>query len=429
MRTDTIFALATARGKAGVAIVRISGPEAWAALGKLVGKIPEPRLASVRRISDGRGGLIDEALVLVFAQGHSFTGEESAEIHLHGGPAIARAVFQELSEIQGLRVAEPGEFTRRALENDRLDVAQVEGLSDLIEAETETQRVQALRVFQGELAHQVGEWRKKLVRSLALVEATIDFADEEIPDGLFEEVAALVDEAVSTLKSHVSGANFSERVRNGFEVAILGPPNAGKSTLLNRLANREAAITSEIAGTTRDIVEVGMDLAGLPVTFLDTAGLRETSDVIESIGIRRALERAETADLRIILSVDGERPTGVTAREFDIVVTAKADLGGQGDWAVSGKTGTGISELLAEITRRLESRNSGSIFIRDRHVQAAETALACLLTARSRLEGQEPAEIIAENLRQALRALDSLVGRVDVEDVLDEIFASFCLGK
>lgn len=426
---DTIFAPATARGRAGVAVIRLSGPGAWAAVMALCGDLPAPRRASLRVLRLGDEAL-DEAVVLTFAKGASFTGEESAEFHIHGAPATAAAVLWALTGMNGLRPAEAGEFTRRALENGRLDLAQVEGLADLLEAETEAQRRQALRVLSGAVGERAEDWRRDLIRAMALTEATIDFADEDVPVDVTPEVGALIGGVAQSLGAELGGFAAAERIRDGFEVAIVGRPNAGKSTLLNALAGREAAITSEYAGTTRDVIEVRMDLGGLPVTILDTAGLRETDDPVESIGIARALDRAGQADLRVFL-LDGAEPPLLAPHPGDITVHGKADLGpGPGALAVSGKTGAGIDRLIAEITGTLSQRTAGSaVIIRERHRKAVSDALASLESARDGLHAGREAEIIAEDLRRAVRALDSLIGRVDVEDLLDEIFSSFCIGK
>ncbi|MHC0052035.1 tRNA uridine-5-carboxymethylaminomethyl(34) synthesis GTPase MnmE [Actibacterium sp. D379-3] len=425
---DTIYALATARGKAGVAVIRLSGPCARQAAVALGVTLPAPRKAGLRKLFDADGLLLDEALVLWFEVGASFTGEEVIELHTHGSPATVAAVLRALSEIEGVRLAEPGEFTRRALENEQLDLAQVEGLSDLIEAETEAQRRQALRVLSGAIGQRAESWRSDLIRAAALLEATIDFADEDVPVDVTPEVLALLDRVEVDLTREAAGVSAAERIRDGFEVAIVGPPNAGKSTLLNALAGREAAITSEFAGTTRDVIEVRMDLNGLPVTVLDTAGLRETVDVVEGIGIDRARERATAADLRVFLLDDQGSTLGLTPKADDIVLRGKADLGGGG---VSGKTGEGVAELIADITSRLETRAARAVTAtRERHRVAILNALASISSARNQVcRGPDSAELAAEELRTAIRALDSLVGRVDVEHILDEIFASFCLGK
>lgn len=428
---DTIYALATARGKAGVAVIRISGPQACAALIALGASAPAWRKAGLRRLFDGDGVYLDESLVLTFPQGASFTGEEVVELHTHGSPATVAAVLRALSGLDGLRMAEPGEFTRRALENEQLDVAQVEGLADLLEAETEAQRRQALRVLSGAIGQRAEVWRSNLIRAAALLEATIDFADEEVPVDVSPEVLELLDIVEMDLRSEAEGVSAAERIREGFEVAIVGPPNAGKSTLLNALAGREAAITSEYAGTTRDVIEVRMDLGGLPVTVLDTAGLRETADVVEGIGIDRARDRALAADLRVFLMDETGRAEGLDPRDGDIVLRGKGDLRGESADAVSGKTGQGVSQLVARITATLETRSArAQTATRERHRMAIVNALASLELARNHVHrGEDSAELAAEELRTAIRALDSLVGRVDVENILDEIFASFCLGK
>ncbi len=425
---DTIFALATAQGRAGVAVVRISGPFAVDACSDLCLNLPRTR--GLRRLMDREGALLDEALVLRFDAGHSFTGEDVVELHLHGSPAVIAAVLEVLGQDMRLRPAEAGEFTRRALENGKLDLAQVEGLADLIDAETESQRKQALRVLSGALGDKAALWREKLIRAAALIEATIDFADEEVPVDVFPEVRTLIAAVQQEMRTESDGVAIAERIRDGFEVAIVGPPNVGKSTLLNRLAGRDAAITSEIAGTTRDVIEVRMDLGGLPVTFLDTAGLRETSDTIEKIGVARAMERAAQADLRIYMR-DDDLKVLVALDIDDIVVTSKSDLGNHGDFAISGKTGEGINRLVLQITDVLKSRASKvGIAMRARHRVALMKAtehmqLALDMTAQD----TAMADLIAEDLRVAVRAVDSLIGRVDVEHILDEIFLSFCIGK
>jgi tRNA modification GTPase len=427
---DTIFALATARGRSGLAVVRVSGPLAFTAGQALCGHLPPMRQAGLRRLTWG-GELLDEALVLPFAKGASFTGEDVVELHCHGGPAVVGAVLRALSAQSGLRLAEAGEFTRRALENGVLDLAQVEGLADLIDAETEAQRRQAVRVLSGSVGQKVDGWRHDLIRAAALLEATIDFADEDVPVDVSPEVLALIDGLIADLGRQAAGVAAAERIRDGFEVAIVGAPNAGKSTLLNQLAGREAAITSEIAGTTRDVIEVRMEIAGLPVTFLDTAGLRDTEDRLEQAGIDRALSRARAADLRLFLA-DGTTVPGLDPIGDDLVVLGKADTrSGVSGLAVSGKTGEGVPELMARIGEILALRvGSTGALVRERHRVAVTSAIAAL--AESRAEVVRPdsrVELAAEHLRRAVRALDALVGRVDVDDLLGEIFASFCIGK
>ncbi|MCB2135361.1 MAG: tRNA uridine-5-carboxymethylaminomethyl(34) synthesis GTPase MnmE, partial [Rhodobacteraceae bacterium] len=411
---DTIYALASARGKAGVAVIRISGPEAMSAVRAIVGDPPAPRHAVLRKLRLG-GEVLDEALVLTFEKGASFTGEATVELQLHGAPATVAAVLAALAGLPGLRQAEAGEFTRQALENGCLDLAQVEGLADLIEAETEVQRRQALRVLTGAVGERAESWRRDLIRAAALLEATIDFADEDVPVDVRPEVSGLLAKVAGDLAQEIKGFGAAERIRDGFEVAIVGQPNAGKSTLLNALAGREAAITSDVAGTTRDVIEVRMDLGGLAVTFLDTAGLRESADVVESIGIDRALDRAKAADLRIFL-LDGGPPPLLDPEPGDILVRGKADLGraveAAGDLAVSGKTGQGLPELIGRVGRAFADRAAGAgIITRERHRLAISRALGALESAQGELSSAgDRTEIAAEYLRQAVRALDSLVG-------------------
>ena len=427
---DTIYAPATARGKAGVAVVRLSGPLAWQTAGVLAGDLPPVRQAGLRMLRHA-GRDLDQALVICFAERASFTGEAVAELHLHGSQATVAAVLTALGTLPGLRLAEAGEFTRRALENGCLDLAQVEGLADLLDAETEAQRRQALRVLSGAVGARAEAWRRQLIRAAALLEATLDFADEEVPVNVTPEVLGLLAAVQADLQREVAGSAAAERIRDGFEVAIVGLPNSGKSTLLNALAGREAALTSEYAGTTRDVIEVRMDLGGLAVTLLDTAGLRETSDVVESLGIARAIARAEAADLRIFLRDYNGLPVGIDPRAGDLVVQVKADLAEFSGLGVSGKTGVGLDALISRITDVLQGQAASPATItRARHRQAIALAIQAMESARTEIcNGPERAELAAEDLRRAIRALDQLVGRVDVEQILGEIFASFCIGK
>jgi tRNA modification GTPase len=424
---NTIFALASGKGKAGIAVIRVSGPDALSLFDHLSCRVPEPRKVAVRTLRAG-DIVLDEAIVVYFPEPQSFTGEDVIELHLHGSQATVQAVLTALAGVKGFRPADAGEFTRRALENEKLDLAQVEGLSDLIEAETEAQRLQALRVLSGSLGRLAESWRSNLIRASALLEATIDFADEEVPVDVMPEVRTLLEVTSRSLADEIKGVGVAERIREGFEVAIVGRPNVGKSTLLNALSGREAAITSEIAGTTRDVIEVRMDLRGLPVTVLDTAGLREAEDRIESLGVERAKARAEKADLRVILLSRRDESPPIEVRKDDIVAVSKSDLG-EGDF--SSLTGEGLDRLVDRIGDVLERRASGAgIAIRTRHRLAMERANFALGIALDRLEtSPDLAEVIAEEVRDAIRALDSLVGRVDVEHILDEIFSSFCIGK
>ncbi len=430
---DTIYAQASAPGKAGVAVIRVSGSRALEAGRCLAGSLPNWRVAGVRILRGSDGGILDEALVLAFKEGASFTGENVVEFHIHSGAATSAGVLRALGELEGLRPAEPGEFTRRALENDRLDLSQVEGLADLVEAETEAQRRQAMGVYSGQLGRMVQVWRDQLVRAAALVTAIIDFADQDIPEDVFPEVTHILISLRKDLEKEIAGASVAERLRGGFEVAIIGAPNVGKSTLLNCLAGREAAITSELAGTTRDVIEVHMDIGGLPVTFLDTAGLRHGGERIERIGIERSKERAARADLRVFLMEDGEVDGSIDeslVKEHDITVGGKADVNRRPD-GVSGLTGKGVDGLIARISGILETRISGiGNAVRERHSVSLGTAVICIEAALAEISpGPARVEIAAEEIRKAIRALDSVVGRTGVEDILEEIFSRFCIGK
>ena len=428
---DTIYALATAPGKAGVAVLRLSGPCALVAAEQLAGPLPEHGRC-LRFVRDPQGEIIDQALILSFAKGRSFTGETVVEFHLHGSRAVVAGMICVLGRNPELRLAEAGEFTRRAFEHGRLDLAQVEGLADLIDAETDGQRRQAQRMLSGALAKRTEGWRQKLLRASALVEATIDFADEDVPVNVWPEVWPLVLAVVGELRQESEGAQVAERVREGFEVAIIGAPNVGKSTFLNYLAKREVSITSDTAGTTRDVIEVRMDLGGLAVTLLDTAGLRNSEDHLEQIGIERAIERANAADLRLHLVMPGGVPW-LDVRPDDLVVTAKSDLLGRAgaEFAISGLTGEGVDRVIGAIAIILQQRVAGiGVAMRERH-RVGMVEAATQLEAAMVLGGAEAiqAELVAQELRSAVRALDGLVGRVDVEDILGEIFSRFCIGK
>lgn len=427
---DTIFAQATAPGRAGISVIRVSGPAAFDVAIRLSGPLPAPNTVALRAIRDLEGGVLDRGLVLPFIAPHSFTGEDVVEFHVHGSTAVVSAVLRLLGSQPRVRLAEAGEFTRRALENDRLDLTQVEGLADLIDAETEAQRQQAMRVFSGHIGEVIEGWRADLVRAAALIEATIDFADEDVPEDVTPEVLALLARVETQISREVEGVAAAERLRNGFEVAIVGAPNTGKSTLLNALAGRDAAITSEVAGTTRDIVEVKMDLKGLPVTILDTAGLRETNDTVEKIGVARAMERAKGADLRIFLQVPGGS-LPLQPMSGDIILCPKADLHPDISQSVSGLTGEGIPELVDELGHVLSERCAAiGVATHERHRNAMSGALDALAAVKEVVrDGPDRFDIAAEELRAAIFRLEAVVGRIDVENLLDEIFSSFCIGK
>lgn len=417
---DTIFAEATPPGRGGVSVLRISGPGARVAAESLAGPLPTARRAEFRTLREG-DEVLDQALVLWFDAGRSFTGEEVAELQLHGAPVIARRVMAALRQ-KGLREAEAGEFTRRAFLNGRLDLAEVEGLSDLLAAETESQRRQAMRTAGGEMGRIADGWRDLLTRAGALAEASIDFADEDVPEDVPEETFRLLEQLRQEIGRELHGFPASERLREGFEIAVIGPPNSGKSSLINRLARREVAIVSAIPGTTRDIIELRMDLRGLAVTFLDTAGLRETADEIEAVGVDRARARAEAADLRIFLSESGEHDLTLL-RDGDMRLRSKSDLSPAGG-DLSAMTGEGVDSLLERVYQTLSLRIADAgIVSHRRQADALRDALEALETAR-----HEP-ELLAESIRRAALSLERLVGRVGAEDYLDVIFSSFCIGK
>lgn len=420
---DLIFAEATPPGRGGISIIRLSGKGARELAERLVGPLPVARRTYCRNVSED-GEILDQALVFRAEEGASFTGEELCEFHLHGAPVVVRRVSAALARA-GARPAQAGEFTRRAFLNGRLDLAEIEGLGDLLAAETEAQRQQAIRNSSGELAQKAAEWRKMLVRAGALVEASVDFSDEDTPEDVPAETYDLIRHLTKLLKDELQGFNAAERVRLGFEVAIVGPPNAGKSSLLNRLARRDVAIVSEVAGTTRDVIELRLDLRGLAVTVLDTAGIREAGDDIERMGIDAARKRAQAADLRIHLSPTGARVDDLW-RDGDFIVQSKCDLFySDKHLAISALTGEGLEAVLGKLSEILSSRVSGAGLIsHERQFRELSEAIAALDGA-----AEYPAELLAEQLRMAAFSLDRLLGRIDSEDYLDVIFSSFCIGK
>ncbi len=426
---DTIYAPATAVGKAGVSIVRLSGPEAHSIGAEICGNLPRARHARLRTLSDKEANPIDRALVLRFDKDASFTAEPVVEFHVHGSPAIVRKLMTELG-LRGARLAEPGEFTRRALENGALDLAQVEGLGDVLNAQTEAQRAQAMRLFQGELSRLAATWRADLIHALALIAVTIDFSDEDVPQSVSEDVAQRLTKTREALEKQRSSAHAARQIRDGFEVAILGPPNVGKSSLINALSKREVAIVSDIAGTTRDVLEVRLDLSGLSVTVLDTAGLRDTTDAIEQIGVDRAQMRAKSADLRIFLTLDGAYETNLY-RQGDLIIGAQADWIVHTIPAVSSVTGSGIDAIIETLTERLQEQcqDLGSV-VSIRQEQAVSQAITALEAALHTLRTDaNHTELVTEEIHRTIRALDFLIGKIDLEVVLDDIFSSFCLGK
>jgi tRNA modification GTPase len=432
----TIFALSTPPGRAGIAVVRVSGPQAGSLIDALAPPRPKERRAALRRIRDpDTGEVLDEGLVLYFAAPRTETGEDIAEFQLHGGPAIVRGVLAALGRRPDCRLAQPGEFARRAFENGRIDLAEAEGLADLINAETEAQRRQALRQMGGALSALYEGWRFMLIEASALVEAAIDFSDEEdVARDAFERGRSIVAELRNAIAAHLDDGHQGEILREGFRVVLAGPPNVGKSSLLNALARRDAAIVSEEAGTTRDVIEVRLDLQGYPVVVSDTAGIRDPGGSIEREGIRRALEHARGADLVIWLSDAsiGEAAPPPDLGDNVLPVTSKIDLvDGTGDkLGVSAKTGAGMSELterLAAIVRERLGVTDSPVITRARHREQLHSCMQALDNFKS--AAKTDIELQAEDLRQAAGALGRITGRVDVEEILGQIFGRFCIGK
>lgn len=454
MNNDTIYALATAPGRGGVAIIRVSGPNAFDSLRALTGDkaTPPPRQAvtrTLKRPSDGT--LLDHALILTFTAPASYTGENIVEYHLHGSPAIVDAQLTELSSIASHRLAEPGEFTRRAFENGKIDLTAAEAIADLINAETEAQRLQALAQMDGALAGLYDSWRESLTRTLAHIEADLDFSDEDLPEGVSAAVKPALENIARAIAAHLDDNRRGERLRNGIQIAVIGEPNAGKSSLVNTLARRDVAIVSPEAGTTRDIIEAHLNLSGYPVILADTAGLRpdqlseEGQEGIESEGIRRALQRAREADIKLLVFNGAQLPdlnlyTLEMVDDNAIVVINKIDLyngplptiNGQKPVCLSLKHNDdhneGLEQLLTILTARIKTmigqRDTPSL-TQARHREALEECHEALTRA---LEQTMP-ELLAEDTRLAIRALGRITGRVDVEDLLDVIFSDFCIGK
>jgi tRNA modification GTPase len=434
--TDTIFALATPPGRGAIAILRLSGPGTDAALLSLGAGGLKPRTASLRDLAHG-GRAIDQALVLRFPAPNSYTGEDCAELHLHGGRAVVEGATLALVDL-GLRPAEPGEFTRRAFENGRMDLAQAEAVADLIDAETEAQASQALGQLEGALSQTYAGFRRDLLTALALIEAEIDFPDEEVPDNLARSAGPLLDRLIADLKAALADGRRGERVRAGYRIVLIGETNAGKSSLFNALAAREAAIVTPIAGTTRDVLDADLIIGGYAVTLSDTAGLRDSTDPVEAEGVRRARARAEAADLRLWVRGpdDVEGDAAGFARPGDLLVLTKADLGtapavpGFETLTLSTATGKGLGDLLGWISARLSRDLAGTDFpavTRERHRRRLVEALAAVEAGRAALEASP--EMAGDDLRRAAEALARVTGAVGVEDILGEVFSTFCIGK
>ena len=443
--SDTIFALSSGRVPAAIAVVRMSGPHARFGLETLMGRVPEPRRATLARLRDpATQDLLDQCVVLWFPGPRSETGEDVAELQLHGGPAVVAGVLAALGRLPGFRPAEAGEFTRRAFENGQLDLTAVEGLADLVGAETQAQRRQALLQLRGQLGQRADAWRKELTEALALVEAGIDFSDEgDVPLDLGASARAKAAEIADQIGVALADDRRGERLRDGLVIAIAGPPNAGKSSLLNRLAQREAAIVSPYAGTTRDVIEVHMELDGYPVTLVDTAGIREAADPVEQEGVRRARARVDAADLVLWLRDAGGDANASVPQEsegrqlwqvwnkIDLIDSDPQQEDGEGAGRVfrlSAKTGAGLDGLIAALSGYAADAigsGEGALITRARHRHHLSEARAALLAAQA----PKAEELLAEDLRVAAAALGRLTGRIDVEQILDVIFRDFCIGK
>jgi len=428
-----IFALASAHGRAGVAVVRLSGPDVGRVVQALAGPLPPPRQAMLRRlVHDGRE--IDHALLLWFPAPGSFTGEDVAEFHIHGGRAVREALFSALS-VLGARPAEPGEFSRRAVENGKLDLTRAEAIADLVDAETPAQLRQALRQHDGALADLYESWRARLIAALGRCEAAIDFSDDGVGDAEFAAAKRAAKEISEEIQEHMDDAGRGESLREGLRLTILGPPNAGKSSLINTLARRDVAIVSDIPGTTRDVVEARLDLGGYLIMVADTAGVRDTADAIEAEGVRRALSHAAGGMTLLLLDGSlGNPRAGLPADlpEPDLIVWNKSDLGGAHDGiSISLKTGEGVSALLKmlqqKVQQKLESKDGAPLLTRPRHRHALVEALGHLRHGLA-APGDQP-ELLAEDLRLAMRAIGRITGQVDVEELLDFVFRDFCIGK
>jgi tRNA modification GTPase len=443
LENDTIYALATAIGRAGIAVFRLSGPSAGEAL-RQIGKLdalPDPRRTiRCRMVDPANGDLLDDGLAIWFPAPASFTGEDVVELHIHGGRATTDAVAAALSELGGLRLAEPGEFSKRAFLAGKIDLTGAEAVADLVDAETDAQRRQALAQLGGGLAGRLEAWRTQLIDVLAHTEAWIDFPDEDLPDGVAQSAREKISGLRAEIGEFLADSRRGERLRDGLQIAIMGAPNAGKSSLLNALARRDAAIVSDAAGTTRDVIEVHLDLGGWPVTLADTAGLRDSGDEIEQEGVRRALDRGKLADLRLVVFDGSTAPDttslGLLENGDTIAVANKSDLPGPAAGffdgiellSVSAKTGDGLADLLSriEVTAATFFCHGGQApLTRARHREALTACVAALERAGAAIKS----ELVAEDLRLAARALGRVTGRVDVEDLLDVIFADFCIGK
>ena len=441
---DTIYSLSTGAGSSGVAIIRLSGSASEEVLKKLTRKqTPKPRLASLRRIhSPVNQDAIDEGIVIWFPGPNSYTGEDVVEFHVHGGPSITEEVLKSISTISSCRIAEPGEFTRRAFQSGKMDLTSAEAVADLIDAKTIEQRRQALKQFDGQLAGLYDEWRKQLIDLLAYAESAIDFSDEELPENINKTIIHNILRIKDSITQHIDDKMIGERIRSGFHVTILGAPNSGKSSLLNRLATRDAAIVSDIAGTTRDVIEVQMNLEGFAVIISDTAGIRDAQNEVEVEGVRRARKSADEADLVVVVfdaldlpNISEITSTYITDKSLVLINkvdvlehTLPSEINGKEILGVSAKTGEGFEEFQLKLNQDVKNyfrNNEQPVLTRVRHREALEEALVSL----NRSSQAKLPELVAEDIRLAVRSIGKITGRVDVEDVLDIIFNEFCIGK
>ena len=433
MENNTIFALSTSPGKAGIAIIRLSGSKAFAIVKELIGSVPPPKIAKVCYLSY-LDELIDQALVICFKEKNSYTGEDVAEFHVHGSNAVIKKLFNVLENDFGLSIANPGEFTRRALENGCLDLSQVESVIDLINAETEAQQKQALRVLSGSIGYKTNEWRHRLVNMLSYCEVMIDFSDEEVPGNTINEIEENLIQLLTDLEKELKNHKCSELVRDGFDIVIIGKPNVGKSSLLNYLAGKEKAIVSEHAGTTRDLIEVSIDLGGYRINFFDTAGIHKSDNPVEKIGIDKAIRKSKEAYMRIFLLENNDISDfpHIKCQPNDLQFGAKSDLQDHKlHSGISGKTGDGVDTMLENIKNKIayETRYS-SILTNERHKKIIERTISSLYLVQNEIMSDNlKIEIVAECVRASIIQLDLLIGKINVEDVLGNIFSSFCIGK
>ena len=433
MAKSTIFALSTVPGKSGIAIVRVSGPQSFEVVRALAGTIPSPRKAVLRSLRDDNE-IIDKALVICFTANNSFTGEDMVEFHIHGSNSIVKHLSEVLSNKFDLLIADRGEFTRRALDNGRMDLSQAEGILALINSETRTQKNQALSCLAGGISDKTQEWRELILRGVALAEIMIDFTDDDVPDDTVNDIKSVVASLLRSLEFELRQYKAAELVRDGYDVTIIGKPNVGKSSLLNYIAGREKAIVSDQAGTTRDVIELSMDLNGYQVNFFDTAGIHESSDRIEKIGIERATKKANGSNMRIFLLENNDliEDFNISVGKNDLLLSAKGDKNKQCKYlAVSGKTGMGVDKLLNLISDNIKSETGqSSILINERHKKVIrETVLALHLAQDEICKSDMRIEIVAECLRTVITQFDLLIGKINVEDILGSVFSSFCIGK